>query len=299
MLRSPLSRTMSSLIVAVLAALMLLAWAMPGQGQLGNALAAQTHYRAFRESENTYIDRGWPNRNFADRTWLMFREDNQLVPLLEFDVNSVIPPGALVHWAKLWLFVPSQLTAADYREPCRLAAYCVRTPWQPAQATWNQGTSGVLWSEAGCSWMGSGDDRCPDYSDVSETEGLGTWLMVNVRSIVQEWVGGANNGLVLRGYTSDTPGKAAFYSSRFPDSSRHPWLEVEYSDPPTPTPTPTHTATSTATGTPTNTYTPTTTSTTTHTATPTATTTPSATATATATVTPHKAYVPIVLRNRS
>jgi hypothetical protein len=237
----------------------------------------------------------------------MFREDNQLVPLLKFEVNSIIPRGATVRWAKLWLHVPSDLTSEQYREPCRLAAYCVRTPWQVSQATWNHGTSTTLWSEPGCSWEGLGSDRCPEYSDVSETEGLGTWVVVNVRSIVQEWVDADNNGLVLRGHAGATSGKTAFYSSRFPDANRHPWLEVEYSDPPTPTATPTnsatatHTPTHTATPTDTPTDTPTATATVSPTLTNTATDTPTPTGTAsptaTSTSTPHLSYLPLVLRN--
>ncbi len=282
---------------------LLLAMNMPGLGQSDNPLQTQTQYRSFRQSENTYIDRAWPNRNFADRTWLMFREDNQLVPLLKFDVSSVIPLGSSVQWAKLWLFVPYDLTSEQFREPCRFAAYCVRTPWSETEATWNRGTSATMWSEAGCSWQGVGADRCPEYSDVSETEGLGKWVMVNVRAIVQEWVDGANNGLVLRGYTSATTGKTAFYSSRFPDTSRQPWLEVEYSEPPTPTPTATNTSTATQTATPTSspmataTSTATSTATATPTATSTATPTTTSTASPTATATPHLTYLPLVLHH--
>jgi len=286
--------------VAALALTLLATAALPGSGQTGSSLA-QTHYAVFRNPQDTYLDEWFPNANWSETIWLLLREDNQQMPLLRFDIEGTLPRGARIYWARLHLYVPPDLPSANFREPCRFAAYCVLKPWVLGEATWNRASNTLSWSEAGCSKDGRGDDRCLDYSDVSETEGLGNWVIINVGPIVQEWVDGANNGLILRGYRPDAGGKAAFYSSNFRNTALRPWLEVDYGDPSTPTPTATHTATRTAT--PTHTLTPTMTPTSTVAPTDTLAATPTSTATRTPMHTPtvilFRVYLPILKQDHS
>ncbi len=255
--------------------------------------ASGADWNRFPVVADTYIDSFEPNiPHHFETTWLMFRADNLLVPLLKFDV-SAIPPGSHVMEAYLHLYVPTNQSSYDYREPCKLAAFCVKRDWVAEEASWKRASASQPWEEPGCNGT---SDRCQSYSfsETSQTTGQGEWFEITVTSIVQQWVDDGNHGLTLRGY-AETFGRSAFLSSRYFDSSFHPWLEVRWN---TPTPTPTRSATPTHTVTPTVTNTPTQTATSTVTATPTQTATVTATRTSTPTPTTllKRAYLPLVIR---
>ncbi|MBM4431333.1 MAG: DNRLRE domain-containing protein, partial [Chloroflexi bacterium] len=204
----------------------------------GTGAAGNSH--RFEVSADTYIDAYNPNISYGSATWLMFRADSRLVPLLRFDV-STIPSGSYVTAAVLHLYVPAEQSSDTYREPCRLAAYCVSRDWVTGEATWVRAAAGVPWQSAGCNGT---SDRCQEHNanEIGETTGLGQRVDIPVTTIVQRWVSGNNHGLVLRGYSEEW-GRTAFYSSRFVNRDLRPWLEVQWT---VPTPTHTHTATSTA-----------------------------------------------------
>ncbi|MBC7262387.1 MAG: DNRLRE domain-containing protein [Chloroflexi bacterium] len=284
---------LSIVLISFLAMATILLWSLPGSER---TQAQSVIHRRFEVSGDTYIDAWEPDKTHFDKTWLLFRADGQHVPLLKFDV-SVIPRGSSVIVAYLYVYIPPDLPAENYRLPCELAAYCVKKDWVPQEASWYQASSAEFWQIPGC----KGErDRCqsPDPNEVAEVTGMDKWVEIPVTSIVQQWVNGENHGLALLGKPGALhTGKAAFYSARFTDNNLHPWLWVEW-NPPTPTPTPsntlTNTPTNTSTCTPTTTptltqtptNTPTATPTTTHTPTETPTTTPTATNTATPTATP-------------
>jgi len=263
-MRKTLPRASWFIVTLGLASAMALVWVLPG---LGQETVAQD-WRRFQVSANTYIDFYQPYiPHHFETTWLLLRADNKIVPLLRFDVSS-IPPGSSVTFARLHLYAPLGQDPDTFRAPCKFAAYCMKRAWSPEEATWHYASSGVPWAVPG----GNGSsDRCQSHypNEVTETTAQGTWADIPVTSIVQQWVNGSNHGLMLRGY-SEAFGRTAFYSSRFIDSTLHPWLEVQW-NPPTPTPTPTCTST------PTNT--------------------PTATMTATPTATPHRLHLPITIRN--
>jgi len=273
------------------------------------ARATDLYYRSFDVVEDAYLDLFDPGAAHGSQSWLMFREDNLMVPLLKFDV-SAIQPGSNIVVAYLALFIPSGQDSSNYREPCRFAAYCVKRAWSASGATWYVAAPGQFWETVGCN---GSSDRCDSHNvnEVAEVPGLGKWVNIPVTSIVDQWVNGENHGLALRGYTSPSIGKTAFYSSDFYNPDYHPQLEVEWYAPTptptatqTPTQTPTQTATPTPTQTPTVTHTPTEvpTATPTASATPTATSTPTetpthtATATATETSTPTNTPTPTKIR---
>jgi len=275
---APLAGTLS-LAVAVI-----LLWVPPGAG---HKAATVYTYQRFEVIADTYLDWWEPYGHHADETWLMFREDNQKLPLLKFDVSAIY--GARIRRARLWLYVPPNLPSGDFRKPCKFAAYCVKKDWIEDQATWYKASGWESWELPGCN---GGSDRCESYSGIAEITAMDMWIDVDVTTIVQQWVDGEDHGLILRNYTADTIGKTVFYSSRYYDASRHPWLEVVW-DWPTATPTPTNTPTNTSTMTPTRTSTPT------NTPTATATLTPTNTPTMTPTATPYKVYLPIAIRGSS
>jgi hypothetical protein len=273
----------SFMVTLSLAVVMILLRVLPGVGQ-GAALTSDS--RRFEVAADTYIDSFFPNApHHYDITYLMFRADGHLVPLLKFEVSG-IPAASRVIAARLHLYVPPGLSSEEYREPCRFAAYCLRRDWVAEEATWNRASSSQAWEVPGCN---GSSDRCQihDPSEVGETTGQGRWTDIVVTTIVQQWVDGDNHGLILRGY-AETWGKCAFYSSRYFDPDFHPWLEVQWN---LPTPTPSNTPTATAT----RTNTPTPTSTTTTTVTPSRT----STATATPTAISHMLYVPIAIKSAS
>jgi hypothetical protein len=273
-----------AVITVVLCTIVGLAWVGPSQSQ---RTVAASDWNRFEAIADTYIDNYEPNiPHHYDITWLMFRADNTLVPLLKFDVSS-IPMRSRVMEAYLHLYVPRNQPPDRYREPCKLAAFCVTRDWVAEEASWKRASADQAWEEPGCN---SPSDRCQSYnlSETSQATGQGTWFEITVTSIVQQWVDGDNHGLILRGYAEQF-GRSAFLSSRYFDSDFRPWLEVRWNLP-TPTPTPTQTATSTVT----RTSTPTATATATATAvsTPTATNTPTKSPTAPR----NRLYLPVLIR---
>ncbi len=203
------------------------------EGGPDSSLVQEHFLQVFYQARDTYLDfyqKYTPHVN----QYLMFREDAQQVPLIDFPWQGRIPDGATIVRARLKLY-----TAADsalYRAPCSVAAYCVRRGWDRDEATWELAAYAQRWFEPGCSWQGIGEDRCLDYSGTAQVPGVSKEVVIDVTQIVQQWVNYEAYGLVLRGYSGQS-GKAAFYSSRWNNAALHPRLEVEYMNPPTPTPT--------------------------------------------------------------
>ncbi len=275
-----------SIALPLSVALLAVLWVLPASGQPSAAGSGPGLYPLVAD---TYIDLSQPNAPHSlANTWLMFREDNHILPLLRFDVSGI--RGAIVRRALLHLYViPDPADPGSFRLPCQFAAYCVLTDWDE-DATWNS-----PWRVPGCEGT---NDRCTEYAGACEAEQPDRWIEVEVTTIVQRWVNGENHGLILRNFGFHSPGnqgKVVFYSSRFVNTGLHPWLDVDYVMPTathTPTRTPTYTPTSTATQTPTRTPTQTATPTATSTATATASATPTETSTATQTHTPTATETP-------
>nr|MBC7244068.1 DNRLRE domain-containing protein [Chloroflexota bacterium] len=319
-MRKLLPKAPTLIVTLLLITTIMLLWMLPSASPIE---ATALGRRRFEVSGDTWINRWEADKNQFNTTWLMFRVDGDHVPLLKFDV-SAIPPGSAVVVAYLYLYVPPDLSPEHYREPCELAAYCVKKDWVPQEATWNRASYAVPWALPGCRGE---EDRCQshDPNEVAELTGMDKWVEIPVTSIVQQWVNGENHGLALLGKPGAVhTGLAVFYSARFVNRDRHPWLWVEWNPPTTPTPsntptntptntpmftptatpteTPTNTPTATPTCTSTPTETPTVTPTATSTATPTVTPSPTPTATQTSTptstptATPHRLYLPIAFK---
>ncbi len=243
-----------------------------------SAAALDYFANRFEVAADTYLNAFQPTRTHTDQVWLYLRADDQLAPLLRFDVSD-IPPGSTIIVAYLNLYVPEGQSSDIFLAPLKFAAYCVQQDWLAGEATWYQATVGNAWEVPGCK---GASDRCQshDPNEIGEVISQGAWVpRVPVTSIVQRWVTEGNHGLILLGDQDPPVFKSALVSSRAGDVDHRPWLWVEWR---TPTLTPTPTSTPTATATPT----PTSTSTATPTATPTLTPTETATPTDTPTVIP-------------
>ena len=278
-------RAMLSLAVLV-AMLWMLVGVVPGQTQ-GNPVTAAGlsphQFFTFRVARDCYLDYWQPNAPHGSQQFLMFREDNHQVPLLDFPIGEFIPFGAVIVSAKLKLHTVAN--PLYYRGPCNITAYCVLRGWERNEATWYVASAGNYWYAPGCGSQHPGQDRCAQHAGTAAVTGPDKDVVLDVTTIVQQWANGEAFGMVLRSYDT-VSGLAAFYGSLWNNPELAPRLEVEWADPPTPTPTDTPTNTPTATATPTDTPTATPTRTATPTQTQTQTVTRTATATGTATHTP-------------
>jgi len=300
----------------ILALVLMLAGLLLSAPPNTESAAALDHFAGrFELAADTYLNAFEPTRTHTDQVWLYLRGDDQLAPLLRFDVSD-IPSGSNIVVAYLNLYVPEGQTPDIFLAPLKFAAYCVQRDWLAREATWYQAAAGNAWEVPGCKGP---SDRCQshDPNEIGEVTSQGSWVRpVPVTSIVQRWVTEGNHGLILLGDQDPPVFKSAFISSRAGGVEDHPWLWVEWQVPtltPTPTSTPTATATPTPTPTSTPTDTPTATPTHTPTATPTATSivtatptdtptltltsTPTNTPTRTPTATPYRLYLPLAIRD--
>lgn len=237
-------------LVLILATLFLSA--PPGAG----SVAAQGAFAGrFEVAADTYLNAFEPSRTHTDQVWLYLRADDQLAPLLWFDI-SPIAPGSTIVAAYLHLYVPDGQSPDIFRAPLKFAAYCVQKDWLADEATWYQAAAGNAWEVPGCK---GASDRCQTYApdEVGQVVSQGAWVEpVPVTSIVQRWLTEGNHGLILLGDQDPPIFKSAFLSSRAGAVDLRPWLWIEWRVP-TLTPTPTSTPTATETPTPTPTDTPT------------------------------------------
>jgi hypothetical protein len=239
-------------------------------------VAFQQGVGGYTGAQDTTLSAWAPNANFHTGPTLGLRTsvaENIKVALLRFDLRA-IPPQAQVVQATLEFYVANRSNA----NWLWAEAHQVLRPWTAAQATWNQASSGVLWSVPGCN--GSGTDRAEGVHDRTYMAASGQWYDLDLTDLVQFWVGnpGQNYGLLLRSYSSGSV-EYELASSEAENPALRPRLVVRYRFVPTPTPTWTGTP-----PTPTPTATPTATAT--HTPSPTPTETPSPTATESATPSP-------------
>lgn len=204
--------------------------------------------------------------------------------LLRFDVSSV-PANAVVSSAIICLTYSSD--TADAGDT--VSAYRPARAWVESEVTCNDWSSGNLW--AGPCLSGAGDKISLSVVGsfaVAHAAPLGTVYSFSIAgSIVETWLGGVNDGLMLLG--DDAAGYFLFYSSDYSTASYRPSLALVYTvptDTPTNTPTPTLTPTGTLTPTDTATITLTPTETITPTDTPPPSDTPTITQTPTDTSTP-------------
>ena len=145
--------------------------------------------------------------------------------LLKFDL-SAIPLNAYVFSASLSIYD----LGTDLSSDLPVSIYSILQNWIELQATWNERTTGVSWSGAGCSVDNA------DYNPnpiTTQTISFATvqWYNFNVAYQAQNWIWGTSNyGFLLANLSPSLffgPNKE-FYSRNFGTPASRPKLTIVY-----------------------------------------------------------------------
>lgn len=135
--------------------------------------------------------------------------------LLKFDVSGI----SSVTRATLRVYVTSRSATT----PITLSAYEVLRPWEEQQATWERATLRDYWHTSGCNGF---YDREFTPADSERVDTVEEWVNLDVTDMVQDWVTGENNGLILIA-EGDTAVTYQIASSEHTTVAYQPILDVE------------------------------------------------------------------------
>ena len=183
----------------------------------------QEGYGGYHGATDTHLDSSQPTRNFALNGSLLLTTNWSKVGLLRFELGS-LPTGSRIIEARLEL-----LTAGTSGNYACVSAYPLLRPWNHAQATWVDRTSGQAWSQAGAA--GVGTDRAAQATDVRQfVNGSEVRFTIDLTAAVQAWVDrpADNWGVVLSLERTATSVYYNIYSSDYPTVSKRPRLLVTY-----------------------------------------------------------------------
>ena len=153
--------------------------------------------------------------NLGTHSRLLVQSEGSLVSLLKFDVSGI----SSVSKATLRVYVLSRSNT----NPVTLSAYEVLRPWEEKQATWQKASLRSYWYSSGCNGY---YDREFTAADSEQVNGTGVWVNLDVTDIVQNWVTGENNGLLLMA-EGDTAVTYQFASRSYLWPPHRPILDVE------------------------------------------------------------------------
>jgi len=144
---------------------------------------------------DTWLD-AWDTEETHGTDALMnVRSTNHQVALIRFDLEGIIPAGARIIEATLYLY------AVDRTNPAAITVETYQTyrHWSEAEANWHKATLTDLWDVPGCG--GPNTDRAAEMESTQEVTGAGVWAEWDVSEMVQAWVADptANKGINLRG----------------------------------------------------------------------------------------------------
>lgn len=247
---------------------------------------------------DTYLNANIPLSNYGiHQTLAVGCEGNRSRSraLIRFDLSFLPPERTHILGARLLLLPVARVAGGEME----IQAYRLLRSWQPAEATWYQASSGVVWGVPGADSAADREARPAARATVSEVY---RWLTLDVTDLVQGWVREpqSNHGLLLICSASEWAEYLFGASERYAWMER-PQLQVAYGLIATPTPTVTSSPTWTPTPSPTPTPTwtpvpsPTLTPTLPPTKTPTPTALPMAPRTPTPTLPPTKTPTPTTL----
>jgi len=183
--------------------------------------------------KDTYIDKDYQLAKNSGAGQLKVGNKQKYAAIVKFDLSPV-PQDAEIEWAQLRLFSsgnPMGALPVDVH-------YITRTN-VISEACWTESSSGVNWGSPGCGDTTS--DRRPEYEDRQFIDGMYQWFQWDVTKVVRGWVndGLLNNGLLLRGGSSQNSGTFRFDSSEASVEEHRARLVVHYlGAPPIHTPTP-------------------------------------------------------------
>jgi len=178
---------------------------------------------------DTYIREASASSNYGTATTLQVDGDEpsgsatDMSILLGWDIGAV-PSDALVQSVTIHLNV---LNISNGPYFC----YGLLTPWDEAQATWNNASDLSAWSVAGASGVGDRDNLPVCTISAPVTGSLAIDLNNEGLDLVQSWVNGSlpNYGMVIA--DSATSDGADFESSDSANAMNRPKLELVYTVP--------------------------------------------------------------------
>jgi len=175
----------TTILVVLLAAVALLPVAAASAGVATFRAAEPTQTTATLDAvADTTVISWQPDTNLGNDDYLQLSYNSvhgevyEAIMLLQFNLDSVLPAGAVIDSATLELYVSS----SDGAELVTVTTYFVTSPWSESTVTWN------MFPEADPTGTVSTVDNSPEV-----------YMSWDVTSYAQTWMGGTNNGLYLRG----------------------------------------------------------------------------------------------------
>ncbi|MEZ5542662.1 MAG: DNRLRE domain-containing protein [Pseudomonadota bacterium] len=138
--------------------------------------------------------------------------------LLDFELQSLLPPGAQIQSATLEL---NFLNADSFTAPVGMSLYPVRAAWEEMTATWDDRQTGVSWATPG------GDYQAVAAATTSVDGVNGSWYGWDLTALAQTWLDNpaSDRGMLLKAVSGNAV-NARFASSDHSDPSLHPRLSV-------------------------------------------------------------------------
>ena len=180
---------------------------------------------------DTSIKSGQPNSTRGSSTWidlgrLSGSTYGSYRGILYFDV-STIPSSAKINSAILTL----TWEGANRNQSTVISVHRPSSTWDAQYASWNNSQSNVSWTTHGGDWIDkNGVAYGPSpYAEVTYPVGSTTDAILNVTSIIQEYVNGnyPNTGLFLKANEIENT-YISFYSSEALNASQRPKLTIDY-----------------------------------------------------------------------
>ena len=177
----------------------------------------------YRGVVDTYLHEWFPDNKYNARGRMVIRGDGAARPILSFDLDGIVPPGATVTGARLRLHIVSGSAVT-----MRASLYQVVRPWTQKWANWRISGYARGWTTPGCSEPGV--DRSAVPADTIALRGVGRTVSFDIMKLVRAWIAhpDENFGLLLVGHDAHSGGQFDLASSEFPDPSKRPALVITY-----------------------------------------------------------------------
>jgi len=162
-------------------------------------------------SDDTYIDRGSPTKNYGSNNTFEVRPDNSADRrgLLKFDLSS-IPTNATVTRATFYLYERGNKTGQT------TYIYPVTSNWSESTVTWS------TWSLPG----GDFDSSISFFTYLPNQSNC--MLTMDITSLVQAWVSGTYNNYGLMLYSTGPNHIISYSSKENGTASQLPKLDIVY-----------------------------------------------------------------------
>lgn len=138
--------------------------------------------------------------------------------LLDFGLQSLIPPGSRILSADLGLYF---IAADSFSAPVDMSIFPVTGDWEEMEATWDDRLAGVPWQSPG------GDYLATTAATTSVSGVAGSWYSWDVTALMQSWLDNpaSERGMLLKAVSGNAV-NARFASSDHADASLHPRLTI-------------------------------------------------------------------------